>query len=71
MAYNVISTVIMRLGFCCHFAYFTATRHTATSDIALELGVHKRTARRWRAACRDRCVECEGKSGCCLTKEKG
>ena len=50
MAYQVIHFRVKRLGFCCPRAYFAACRSIPTSDIAIELGVHKRTARKWRAA---------------------
>lgn len=69
MAYNVISVVLRRLGFCCKHGYFTAVRHTPTSEVAAELGVHLRTARRWRQACREKGTKCEGLKECCLRKE--
>lgn len=49
MGCDVLSYKIRKLGFCCPNSYFRAVAAIPTGIIAVELSVHKRTARRWRA----------------------
>lgn len=64
MAYNVLRQRVKQLGFCCPSAYFTAVLNVPTGEVALELGVHKRTARKWRAAFRAGRVSCAANRVC-------
>lgn len=64
MAYHVLRLCIKKLGYCCPHAYFTAVINVPTGDIAKELGIHKRTARYWRAAFRDGKVLCQSNRLC-------
>lgn len=64
MAYHVLKFKIQKLGFCCPFAYFTAVANTPTGEVAVELGVHKRTARKWRAAFRAGDISCRSATHC-------
>ena len=67
MAYRVIEQRISQMGFCCPYSYLFACRHTSTPDVAVELGVHKRSVRRWRVAYRTGALACTNKD-CCLLK---
>ncbi len=67
MVYFVIIPRIKQLGFCCTFSYYLATRNTPTGEVALELGVHRRTVRRWRASLRAKPPQCSGRDRCQLT----
>lgn len=58
MAYHVIAFRVKKFGFCCEVRYFIAVQHLSTAQIAAELGVHKRTVRRWRAEMRESSAIC-------------
>lgn len=49
MAYHVLPKRLVQLGFCCPYLYFAANAQISTIDVARELKVNVRTARRWRA----------------------
>ena len=52
MSYHVITLRVRKIGFCCEFAYYKATRFTPIEEVVAELGVHKRTVYVWRHRCR-------------------
>lgn len=67
MAYRLIEVRIAKLGFCCPNAYFSSVRNMSTPEIAAELGVHKRSARRWRSNYRAGYLGCQKQRDCFLT----
>lgn len=48
MAYSIIPHRIQRLGFCCPYSYFFATRKQSHATVALELQCSKVSVRKWR-----------------------
>jgi len=64
MAYHVLPRRLAQLGFCCAWEYFNATRGYSTTEIAKELKVHLRTARRWRSKWRAAGLWCESTTDC-------
>lgn len=49
MPNELFSRRVEAAGFCCPFAYLQIMHRHFTVDIARELGIDTRTARRWRA----------------------
>jgi len=70
MAYNVVIKRINALGFCCPFIYFHTVRFATPAAIAEELGVHRRTVRKWRSAYRNDKLLCWQTRNCFLTTQK-
>lgn len=64
---SIIKPTIKRLGFCCPYAYFHASREEKVSVVAFELSVCERTVKLWRRRYRDGLLTCPGCSGCFLT----
>lgn len=64
MAYKIIEARISKMGFCCPYSYYFACRHLSTPDIATELGVTNRSARRWRAAYKAHTMICAKERTC-------
>jgi hypothetical protein len=60
----IVKHSIRRLGFCCPFAYFHASRHEKVAVVAAELNVGERTAKIWRKQYREGQLTCPGCSGC-------
>lgn len=64
MAHKVIEYRVRQLGFCCPHGYFTTVKELLTGEITLELGVHKRTVRRWRSAFNAGQIPCASRCQC-------
>lgn len=64
MAYHVLPKRLAQLGFCCAWEYFNATKGSSTTEIARELKVHLRTARRWRSKWRADTISCNQAMDC-------
>jgi hypothetical protein len=64
MSYQIVDKSVAKVGFCCAYSYFYAARNDGAADIAKELGVSARTARRWKAAYADGTLDCAGLSTC-------
>lgn len=59
-----------KLGFCCPFSYFHATRSEKVVVIAAELGVSERTVKLWRSKLKDGKVPCSATPGCFIQVHK-
>ena len=64
MAYHVLPRRLKQLGYCCPMEYFEARTSYSTSQIALELKLHLRTARNWRAKFRNDKLCCTQSLSC-------
>lgn len=68
MAYHVLPRRLKQLGYCCAMTYFAARDEYSTGQIAKELKVHLRTARRWRSKYRNTFLHCESNLNCLQTE---
>lgn len=64
MSYQVVEERTKKLGFCCPYSYFFTTAATGTIDQAKELGVSRRTARRWMRDYYRETLVCQAKAKC-------
>ena len=59
-----IKPTIKKLGFCCPFAYFHASRDEKVSVIAMELSACERAVKLWRKRFREGQLQCPSCKGC-------